>query len=230
MKNSPLPARGFPTNSSQPGPTRWQMHGGRGWHGHAWNWPLQKIPWHTIMLFVCHPNILHEHCFQFLLGVKMAPTETENNAYAKFWGDKQRALWYVMVFSGVVSWLSYKENQARLRRQRTWMVACCRHFVIFDIACEQALCLRKKIARKGKGKGGGKRARRQTFEAAIPPSCNYPAHNLSVRSLSLNQFRALGKLTRNELSSVLLHLKTEWNGARTSLSILQKVVDLRWEN
>ena len=28
----------------------------------------------------------------------MAPKETENNAYAKFWGDKQRALWYVMVF------------------------------------------------------------------------------------------------------------------------------------
>ena len=28
----------------------------------------------------------------------MAPKETENNAYAKFWGDKRRALWYVMVF------------------------------------------------------------------------------------------------------------------------------------
>ena len=28
----------------------------------------------------------------------MAPRETENNAYAKFWGDKQRALWYVMYF------------------------------------------------------------------------------------------------------------------------------------
>ena len=28
----------------------------------------------------------------------MAPRETENNAYAKFWGDKQRSLWYVMVF------------------------------------------------------------------------------------------------------------------------------------
>ena len=28
----------------------------------------------------------------------MTPRETENNAYAKFWGDKQRALWYVMVF------------------------------------------------------------------------------------------------------------------------------------
>ena len=28
----------------------------------------------------------------------MAPRETENNAYVKFWGDKQRTLWYVMVF------------------------------------------------------------------------------------------------------------------------------------
>ena len=28
----------------------------------------------------------------------MAPRETENNAYAKFGGDKQRTLWYVMVF------------------------------------------------------------------------------------------------------------------------------------
>ena len=50
------------------------------------NWPLQKIPEHTIMLFVCHPPI------------------TENNAYAKFWADKQRALWYVMVFSVVVDY------------------------------------------------------------------------------------------------------------------------------
>ena len=55
------------------------------------------------MLFVCHPKILHKYCLQFLLRVKMAPRETENNAYAKFWGDKQRALWYVMVFSGVVN-------------------------------------------------------------------------------------------------------------------------------
>ena len=27
----------------------------------------------------------------------------KNNAYVKFWGDKQRALWYVVVFSGVVN-------------------------------------------------------------------------------------------------------------------------------
>ena len=55
------------------------------------------------MFFVCHPKILHKHCLHFLLGVKITPRETENNAYAKFWGDKQRTLWYVMIFSGVVN-------------------------------------------------------------------------------------------------------------------------------
>ena len=55
------------------------------------------------MLFVSHPKILHKHCLQFLLGVKMALREAENNAYVKFWGDKQRALWYVRVFSEVVN-------------------------------------------------------------------------------------------------------------------------------
>ena len=57
------------------------------------------------MLFVCYAKILHKHGFQFLLDVKMASRETENNAYAKFWGNKQRALCYVMVFSGrSISW------------------------------------------------------------------------------------------------------------------------------
>ena len=32
----------------------------------------------------------------------MAPRGTENNAYAKFWSDQQRVLWYVMVLSVVV--------------------------------------------------------------------------------------------------------------------------------
>ena len=32
----------------------------------------------------------------------MAPSGTEDNSYVKLWVDKQRALWYVMVFSGVV--------------------------------------------------------------------------------------------------------------------------------
>ena len=56
------------------------------------------------MLFVCHPKSLHKRCLQFLSGVEIAPRETENKAYAKFWGDKQRALWYVMVFSRVVNY------------------------------------------------------------------------------------------------------------------------------
>ena len=59
-----------------------------------------------MMLFVCQPKILHKHFLQFRLGVQMAPRETENNAFArlqKFWGDKQRALRYVIVFSGVVN-------------------------------------------------------------------------------------------------------------------------------
>jgi len=34
-----------------------------------------NIPY--IMLFACHPKILHKHCLQFLPGVKMAPRETE---------------------------------------------------------------------------------------------------------------------------------------------------------
>ena len=48
------------------------------------------------MLFVFHPKILLKHCFQFLFGVKIVPRDTEDNAYAKFWGDKQNfcMLWY----------------------------------------------------------------------------------------------------------------------------------------
>ena len=53
--------------------------------------------------FCLSPQNLHKYCLHFLLGVKMALTETENNAYAKFWGDKHRALWYAMVFYVVVN-------------------------------------------------------------------------------------------------------------------------------
>ena len=60
------------------------------------------------MLFVCHPKIsevLQKHCFQFLLGPFEPPSETEENAYAKFWGDKQRASWYVIYWRGQL-WVS----------------------------------------------------------------------------------------------------------------------------
>ena len=53
---------------------------------------------HTIMLFVCHPKILHNHCLQFFLGVKMAPRETENNANAKIWGWQTKS---IMVCCGI---------------------------------------------------------------------------------------------------------------------------------
>ena len=58
------------------------------------------------MLFVCDPQILHKHCFQFLLGVKMAPKETKKKmlmqnfgfttksimvCYGIFWSSQYRA-------------------------------------------------------------------------------------------------------------------------------------------
>ena len=48
----------------------------------------------------------------------MAPRETENNAYAKFWGDKQRTLWYVMVFLewSIAFWRSCRRYCRRVVR------------------------------------------------------------------------------------------------------------------
>ena len=43
-------------------------------------------------------QILHKHCFQFLWGFTMVPRENKNNAYVKFWGHKQRVLWYFPKF------------------------------------------------------------------------------------------------------------------------------------
>ena len=54
------------------------------------------------MLFVCHSKILHKHCLKFLLGVKMAPRETENDAYAKFRVTNKEnygMLWYFLEWS-----------------------------------------------------------------------------------------------------------------------------------
>ena len=33
-----------------------------------------------------YPIILHNHRFQFLLGITVVPREIEDNGYAKFWG------------------------------------------------------------------------------------------------------------------------------------------------
>ena len=42
------------------------------------------------------PQILRKHCFQFLLGIKMARRENKINAYAKFGGTNKRVLWYFL--------------------------------------------------------------------------------------------------------------------------------------
>ena len=61
------------------------------------------------MLFVCQDNAYTKFPWgQFPLGVKMAPRETENNTYAKFWGDKKGhygVLWYFL--HGVVNYDRY---------------------------------------------------------------------------------------------------------------------------
>ena len=64
------------------------------------------------MLFVCHSNILHRSCcisivFSFPWELNWPQENTENNAYAKFWGHKQRALWYVMVLFWSGQWLQH---------------------------------------------------------------------------------------------------------------------------
>ena len=41
---------------------------------------------HIVYLTPPPPNVLHKHCFQFLLGFTILPRELENNTYAKFWG------------------------------------------------------------------------------------------------------------------------------------------------
>ena len=60
----------------------------------------------TIIIFLSPspPKNLHNHCFQFLLGLRIVPRETENNGYAKLWrgrggGDKK----IIMVFSKVAN-------------------------------------------------------------------------------------------------------------------------------
>ena len=44
--------------------------------------------YHNILC--CPSKILHKHCFQFLLGLTIAPREIEINAYANFWRDNKK--------------------------------------------------------------------------------------------------------------------------------------------
>ena len=58
----------------------------------------------TIIFFSPSPQkILHNHCFEFPLGLRIIPRETENNNYAIFffWGGGYKKL--IMVFSKVAN-------------------------------------------------------------------------------------------------------------------------------
>ena len=74
------------------------------------------------MLFVCHPKILLKHCLQFLLGVKMAPRETENNTYAKFGVTNKEhygMLWYFLEWS-ILAYESKHDHRLRMNNLRGW--------------------------------------------------------------------------------------------------------------
>ena len=72
----------------------------------------------------------------------MAPRETENNAYAKFRGDEQRTLWYVMVFSGVVNLESLSPAAAPVGYSKQKKGSnILKNKTIVSVACQQALHL-----------------------------------------------------------------------------------------
>ena len=64
------------------------------------------------MLFVCHPQILHKHCLQFLLGVKW-PQEQLKTMLKQKCGMTKKALWYVAVFSVVVNMMMVADHKNR---------------------------------------------------------------------------------------------------------------------
>ena len=54
--------------------------------------------YHNILCL--YPQILHKHCFQFLLGITMVPRENKNNVYAKFGGTNKE--YYGIFRSGLL--------------------------------------------------------------------------------------------------------------------------------
>ena len=68
------------------------------WINYNSYWPLQKIPEHTIMLFVYHPNILHKHFLQFLLGGISTPQKNLRKCLCKILGWQTKS---IMVCSGI---------------------------------------------------------------------------------------------------------------------------------
>ena len=59
------------------------------------------------------PQILHKHCFQFLLGITVVPREIKDNTYAKF-----------KVYKKIVNLEEFSKgfNAQRISRDLQWVV------------------------------------------------------------------------------------------------------------
>ena len=88
--------------------------------------PDRNISLHIHHFYMDHnnpffsPKILHNLCFQFLLGITVVAKEIEDNGYAKFWGLNKVHItfsdYYVRrIFlgnSGAVSWVRKKGGES----------------------------------------------------------------------------------------------------------------------
>jgi len=78
-----------------------------------WSFATSTFPIMQLIPPPSSPQILHNLCFSFLLGITAVPREIENNAYAKFWGaNKVRygkcgsGVWLLLRLLLWSSWLS----------------------------------------------------------------------------------------------------------------------------
>ena len=79
------------------------------------NWPLQKIPQHTTMFFVCHPKILHKHCFSVSLGAIVTPKRNWRQCFYKMsgWQTKSIMVCYGIFCSGQYPWRGEEIKDSR---------------------------------------------------------------------------------------------------------------------
>ena len=104
----------------------------------TYNWPLQKIPYHTIMRFVCHPEILHKHCLQFLLGPFYGGPNLFKCALVMFLNRVFRQKW----FNRFLWFLAYLIKTARTLRN--CHLFSCGHKNVWDIG----ICLKPHFYKK----------------------------------------------------------------------------------
>ena len=54
-------------------------------------------------MHLVYPPVLHNHCFQFLLGITVVPREIVDNGYAKISGEGWRGTRCIMVYVIIVN-------------------------------------------------------------------------------------------------------------------------------